>query len=91
VSEVAWDIRREGHAWTSDEWRARRELGPEKIELIRGKLFWSDEDRLAMLALLLENVGVDQAVRLGDPQVWREAITQLDLTVGPAPTPAPEG
>jgi hypothetical protein len=78
VSEVEWDIRREGRAWSGDEWRVRREVTPEKIELIGGKLFWTDEDRLAMLALLLENVGVDQAVRLGDPQVWREAIARLD-------------
>jgi hypothetical protein len=30
-----------------------------------------------MLALLLENVGADKAVRLGDPGVWREAIDHL--------------
>jgi hypothetical protein len=27
---------------------------------------------------LLENVGVDAAIRLGDPAVWREAIAELD-------------
>ena len=32
------------------------------------------EERLQMLGLLLENVGVDAAVRLGDPQVWRDAV-----------------
>ena len=64
-----WDIRREGRAWTRDEWNARRELTPEKIELIGGMLFWSEEDRLAMLALLLENVGVDRTVRIGNPAV----------------------
>ena len=78
LTEFEWDIRREGRAWSPDEWEARRELTPEKIELYRGKLFYSEEYRLAMLALLLENVGADQAVRLGNPQVWREAIAQLD-------------
>jgi hypothetical protein len=72
-----WDIRRAGRAWTGDEWNSRRDLAPEKIELIGGKLFWSDEDRLAMLALLLENLGVDRAVRLGNPSVWRDAIAAL--------------
>ena len=72
-----WNIQREGRAWTGDEWDARRELTPEKIEMMRGKLFWCDEDRLAMLALLLENVGVDKAIRLGDPRVWQEAIMVL--------------
>jgi len=74
LGNVVWDIRREGRAWTRDEWEVRRELTPEKIEMVRLKLFWTDEDRLAMLALLLENVGADQAVRLGDPQVWCEAV-----------------
>jgi hypothetical protein len=64
-------------AWNGDEIRSRYNLTPEKIELIQGKLFWSEEDRLNMLALLLENVGVDKAVRLGSPGVWREAIAQL--------------
>ena len=53
-------------------------MTPEKIELIKGRLFWSEEGRVAMLALLLENVGADKAVRLGDPKVWREAIEHLD-------------
>jgi len=56
---------------------ARYELAPEKIEMVRGKLFDSERDRLTMLALLLENVGIDKAVRLGDPRLWREAIDAL--------------
>jgi hypothetical protein len=74
-----WDLRREGRAWRGSEVMARYELTPEKIELIEGKLFWSEEDRLTMLALLLENVGVDNAVRLGDPQVWRDAVARLQV------------
>lgn len=72
-----WDIRREGRAWRSGEGLARFELAPEKIEMVGGRLFWSEEDRLTMLGLLLENVGVDKAIRLGNPQVWRDAIAQL--------------
>jgi hypothetical protein len=53
-------------------------LAPEKIELIEGKLFWTDRDRLIMLGLLLENVGVEEAIRLGDPAVWKAAITKLE-------------
>ena len=29
-----------------------------------------------MLALLLENVGIDAAVRLGDPAIWKQAIDE---------------
>lgn len=77
-SEVEWKIEREGRAWDADEAMPRYELTPDKIELIRGKVFWSDEDRLRMLGLLLENCGADAAVRLGDPDVWRRAVAGLD-------------
>ena len=36
------------------------------------------EQQVISLALLLENVGVGQAVRLGNSDVWREAIAQLE-------------
>ena len=52
----------------------RFDLAPEKIEICDGKLFWNDRERLTMLALLLENLGVDAAVTLGDFAVWREAV-----------------
>lgn len=57
-----WDIRREGHAWGKDTLR---------------RYLRTEEDRLNVLAMLLENVGVDKAMRLGDPNVWREAIKEL--------------
>lgn len=75
--EPQWDIRREGRAW-NEEAIARFSLTPEKIEMIEGKLLASDEERLTLLALLLENVGVDEAVRLGDPATWRSAIAALE-------------
>ena len=48
--------------------------------MIRGKLFFSERHRIRMLGLLLENVGADKAVRLGDPNVWRAAVASLDET-----------
>jgi hypothetical protein len=56
----------------------RYELTPEKLEMIRGKLLWSQKDRINLLGLLLENVGADRAVRLGNAQVWRDAVAALD-------------
>jgi len=75
---MQWDIRAEGRAWTRDEAMGRYELTPEKIEMIEGKLLWDDEQRLLLLGLLLENVGADAAVRLGDPNVWRTAVARLE-------------
>ena len=71
------NIGREGRAWT-DEAVERYERTPEKIEMFGGKLFASDEERLAMMGLLLENMGADAAVRLGDPSVWRAATASLE-------------
>jgi len=68
--DISWDIRREGRAWTAVEFESRVELRPEKLEVWEGKLLWSHEERLALLGLLLENVGADEAVKLGDPSVW---------------------
>lgn len=78
MAEIDWDIRREGRAWNADEIRTRYDLCPAKIELIDGKLFWSKEDRIMMIGLLLEIVGADEVVRLGKSDVWRQAIADLD-------------
>ena len=74
---VIADIRNEGRAWSREECWPRFELTPEKIEMIAGKILWSDEDRIQLLGLLLENLGADCAVRLGDPDVWRAAVAKL--------------
>jgi hypothetical protein len=73
-----WDIRRTGRTWEGDEAMQRYQLTPEKMEMIRGKLLWDEEDRVKLLGLLLENVGADRAVRLGNPDVWRAAVRNLD-------------
>lgn len=75
TADPDWDIRRDGRAWSGEEARRRYALTPEGFELIEGKLFSSDEERRALLGLLLENLGADAAVRLGDPHVWLEAIS----------------
>jgi hypothetical protein len=77
MRHVTWDIRRAARAWDDDEADGRWELTPEKFEMSEEKLFWEDEERLLLLGLLLENVGVDAAIRLGDPEVWRAAIKEL--------------
>lgn len=80
MSDESWDIRLSGRPWTRDEAFARHSLIAQscRIELIDGKLLWSDGDRLTLLALLLENVGALAATKLGHPQVWRDAVQALD-------------
>jgi hypothetical protein len=75
--EVKWDIRGEGRSWGKGEAMARYMLTPEKLEMVNGKLLDYEEDRERLLGLLLENVGADRAVCLGDPAVWRAAVAKL--------------
>ena len=77
MTKPKWDIRNEARAWGKDEAWARFVLRPEKIEMVEGKLLWTEQDRETLLALLLENVGADRAVQLGDPDVWRAAVAKL--------------
>ena len=72
-----WDIRRKGRKWTAEEYEERLAGAPEKMELIAGKLYGSSEERLHMLGMLLEQVGAEEAVKLGDPDVWRQAVARL--------------
>lgn len=83
MKDSDWDIHRKARAWRGDEARQRYDLTPEKFEMTEGKLFWSEDDRVALLGLLLENVGADRAVRLGDPAVWRSALAALEESASP--------
>lgn len=80
---MEWRIERKGRAWERDEVWPRYEMAPEKLELIEGKLLWDDESRQTLLGLLLENLGADAAVRLGDPRVWIEAVDDMRRAMTP--------
>ncbi len=49
-------------------------MRPEKLEILDGKLLWTEKERIELLGLLLENVGADKVVQLGDPKVWADAV-----------------
>ena len=72
-----WIVHNEGRDWEKEEVWERWQRSPAKIELIEGKVFWSEEDRINMLGLLLEQVGADRVVQFGDPEVWRRAVAKL--------------
>ena len=61
MEEPTWNIALEGRAWPGTEATQRLDLLPAKLELIRGKLQWSEEERMTLLAALLENVGTLKA------------------------------
>ncbi len=76
MSKSNWDICREGRKWTSEEFEHRSYQAPEKIEFVGG-IFASDEERMTVLAMLLENLGIDRAIQLGNPADWKAAVAGL--------------
>jgi hypothetical protein len=72
-----WNIRREGHEWRGEEFDKRTYQAPEKIEFVGG-IFTNERQRLIVLAMLLENLGIDKAVRLDNPADWKAAVAELE-------------
>ena len=77
LDNIDLNIQRKGRAWSGPEAAERIRVFPARAEMIDGKLFWTEGDRLIALALLLENVGIEEAIRLGDPELWKQAINEL--------------
>ena len=74
---IKWDIHREGRTWTKEEFESRWACTPEKFELWDGKMLFYEEDRINLLGICLEQVGIDKAIRLGDPVIWEQALLDL--------------
>ena len=72
-----WDIHREGRVWSHEEFERRIYQAPEKIEYTGG-IFTYEDERLTVLAMLLENLGIDKAVQLGNMEDWKAAIAELE-------------
>jgi hypothetical protein len=88
TNERQWDIRREGRRWSAKEAEERScQVIPDRPEIHQGKLYFTDEERLAVTACLLENLGIDNVVQsLGSPALWQAAVASLNV---PVPTSAP--
>jgi hypothetical protein len=75
---MRWDIRREGRPWSADEIRSRLELTPEHFEVFDGWVLFTEEDRLNLLAVTLEQVGIDAALKLAPKELWRKALVAYE-------------
>jgi len=64
--DITWKIGADPATLSGDEFWARYSHNnmPEKFEAIHGKLFWNDEQRLHVLAMLLEAVGLKRSLAL---------------------------
>jgi hypothetical protein len=81
MQPIKWDIRREGRRWSHEEFDQRIDQAPEKIEYVNG-IFASERERLNVLGMLLENLGIDKVVRFGKLEDWKAAIEDLEKKQG---------
>jgi hypothetical protein len=81
VKPIDWDIRREGRQWSHDEFDQRIYQAPEKIEFVNG-IFASDRERLIVLGMLLENLGIDKVIGFGKLDDWKAAIADREKKKG---------
>ena len=81
MKPIEWDIRREGRRWSHEEFDQRIYQAPEKIEFVDG-IFASDRERLNVLGMLLENLGIDKVIRFGKLEDWKAAIADLEKKQG---------
>jgi hypothetical protein len=77
MKPIDWDIRRTGRLWSHEEFDQRIDQAPEKIEFVNG-IFASDRERLIVLGMLLENLGIDRVIQFGRLDDWKAAIEDLD-------------
>ena len=81
MKPIDWDIGREGRLWSDEEFEERIGQSPEKVEFVDG-IFASDRERLVVLGMLLENLGIDRVVRFGRLEDWKAAIADLEKKQG---------
>jgi hypothetical protein len=81
MKSIEWDIRRERRRWSHEEFDQRIYQAPEKIEYVNG-VFASDRERLNVLGMLLENLGIDRVIGFGKLEDWKSAIADLEKKQG---------
>ena len=72
-----WDVRRTGRRWTREEFDDRLYRAPEKVEFVSG-IFDGDRQRLTVLGMLLENLGIDTVVQFGRLDDWKAAVAERE-------------
>ena len=81
MKPINWDIRREGRIWSHEEFDERINQAPEKIEFVNG-IFADHPERLIVLGMLLENLGIDRVVQFGRLEDWKASIEDLEKKQG---------
>ena len=80
--DYPWQFDRDGRAWHGDETLERSNLLPDsaRIEIHQGKLLFSDEERMILLAMLIENIGMAKLIEFLMPYEDEMIETWLDAS-----------
>jgi hypothetical protein len=57
---------------------SRLDFTPDHFEVIDGEMLCSETHRINLLGVVLEQVGIDTALRLAPKELWREARDAYD-------------
>lgn len=68
-----WSIGRAGKRWVGPDILAKLDALPMKLEVLEGKLFWDDAERVRVLAALMEQFGLDQVLQVAQIAAARDA------------------
>ena len=66
----------EGTPFTVDQFIEKRQNFSHKMEVIDGKIYF-EPHQMPFPEFVLENLSIDMAVSISDPQVWRVTVAQL--------------
>lgn len=82
MSQRKWKIDRIGHRWTDDEIERQINSRPH----VSDWMTWvNKESRLySLLGLVLENLGIDRVIRLGNLEDWEAAVGELKRERAPS-------
>ena len=81
MKTMDWDIRRDGRPWLHELSVRRVYKVPEEIEFVDG-IFASEQERLIVMGMLLESLGINRVVRFGKLEDWKAAIADLEKEQG---------
>ena len=68
-----WPIERRSKSFSGDAFTEMVERFPARVDCCDGMIGPDHERRMLMLAMLIENVGVDEVIKIGNAELWLEA------------------
>lgn len=69
-----WPVAREPKTFSGDEFFEMVDRFPARVDCCEGKVGANQSQRLLMLAMLIQCVGVDEVVKIGGIQNWIDAV-----------------